>query len=96
MFETMQSTLRNEVVKGLNHLQPHQIERAVETELTKMARQSTDNANEITSGVASSAEDYEGTVVKRVKIPAAKKKTTIKKSRKQQRVNHKKARKNKH
>ncbi len=90
LFETMQSTLRGEVVKGLNHLQPHHVQHAVETELTKMARQSTDNANEITSGVASSAEDFDATVVRRTKIPTAKKKTTIKKVRKQQRQNRKK------
>jgi len=90
LFETMQATLRFEVVKGLNHLQPHQVQQAVETELTKMARQATDNANQITTGVASNAEDFEAEVVKRVKIPNTKKKTTIKKVRKQQRQNKKK------
>lgn len=90
LFESMQATLRFEVVKGLNHLQPHQIQSAVETELTKMARQSTDNANQITTGVASNAEDFEGEVVKRVVVPNTKKKSTIKKTRKQQRQNRKK------
>jgi preprotein translocase subunit SecA len=90
LFETMQATLRFEVVKGLNHLQPHQVQQAVETELTKMARQATDNANQITTGVASNAEDFEGEVVKRVVIPNTKKKTTIKKTRKKQRQNRKK------
>lgn len=91
LFEQMQATLRREVIKGLMHLQPHQVQQAVETELTKMARQSTDNANQITTGVASSAEDFEeGTVIKRVKVPNAKKKDTIKKVRKQQRQNRKK------
>ncbi len=90
LFETMQATLRSEVVKGLNHLQPHQIQQAVETELTRAARSSTDNANQITTGVASSAEDFEGTVVKRVKIPTNKTKSAIKKNRKKQRQNRKK------
>lgn len=91
LFEQMQANLRYQVVKGLNHLQPHQVQRVVETELTKMARQSTDNANQITTGVASSAEDFdEGVVVKRVKVPSSKKKTTLKKARKQQRQNRKK------
>ena len=90
LFEQMQATLRVEVVKGLNHLQPHQIERAVETELTKMARQSTDNANQITTGVATSAEDFEGTVVKRVKIPTNKTKEAERKKKKSQRQNRKK------
>ncbi|MBP9738148.1 preprotein translocase subunit SecA [Candidatus Saccharibacteria bacterium] len=90
LFETMQATLRNEVVRGLNHLQPHQVTQAIETELTKAARGSTDNANQITTGVATSAEDFEGTVVKRVSIPNTKKKTTIKQARKKQRQNRKK------
>lgn len=91
LFEQMQATLRFEVVKGLNHLQPHQVQQAVETELTKMAQQSTDNANEITTGVATSAEDFDGdVVVKRVTVPSAKKKTNIKKARKKQRQNRKK------
>lgn len=90
LFEQMQATLRHEVVRGLNHLHAHQVKQAVETELTKAARQATDNANEITTGVATTAEDFEGTVVKKVKIPTAKKKTSIKKARKQQRQNRKK------
>ncbi len=90
LFEAMQATLRNEVVRGLNHLQPHQIAQAIETELTKAAQSATDNANQITTGVASSAEDFEGTVVKRVSVPTAKKKSSIKQTRKKQRQNRKK------
>jgi len=90
LFEQMQATLRGEVVKGLNHLQPHQIQQAVETELTKMARQSTDNATQITTGVSSSAEDFEGTVVKRVKVPSTKTKDAERKKKKAQRQNRKK------
>ena len=91
LFEQMQATLRQEVVKGLNHLQPHQVQNAIDTELTKMARQATDNANQITTGVATSAEDFDdGVVVKRVSIPSNKTKTGIKKTRKKQRQNRKK------
>jgi len=90
LFEQMQATLRSEVIRGLNHLQPHQVQHAVETELTKMARQATDNANQITTGVASSAEDFEGTVVKKVKIPNHKTKTVERKKKKVQRQNRKK------
>jgi preprotein translocase subunit SecA len=90
LFEQMQATLRGEVVKALNHLQPHQIQQAVETELTKAARTAVDNANQITTGVASSAEDFEGTVVKRVKIPSAKSKELQRKKKKAQRQNRKK------
>jgi len=89
LFEGMQATLRNEVVRGLNHLQPHQVAQAVETELTKAAKASTDNANQITTGVASSAEDFDETVVKRVSVPSAKKKSAIKQTRKKQRQNRK-------
>jgi preprotein translocase subunit SecA len=88
LFEQMQETLRFEVVKGLNHLQPHHIQHAVETELTKMAKQSTDNANQITTGVATSAGDFEGTVVKRVKVPS-KSKNTQRKKKKQERQRRK-------
>ncbi len=91
LFETMQATMRGEVVKGLNHLEPHHIQQAVDTELTKAAAQATSNANQITTGVATSAEDFEGdVVVKRVKVPNAKKKSTIKSNRKKQRQNRKK------
>ncbi len=90
LFETMQATLRSEVVRGLNHLQPHHIQQSVDTELTKAARQATNNANQITTGVATTAEDFEeDRVVKRVKVPTAKTKTTIKKNRKKQRQNRK-------
>lgn len=91
LFETMQATLRNEVVRGLNHLQPHHIQQAIDTELTRAARQATENANQITTGVSTSAEDFdEDRVVKRVKVPNAKKKSTIKTNRKKQRQNRKK------
>lgn len=90
LFETMQGTLRNEVVRGLNHLQPHQVAQAVETELTKAARASTDNANQITTGVATSADDFDDTVVKRVSIPNTQKKTVQRKKKKTERQNRKK------
>jgi preprotein translocase subunit SecA len=92
LFEQMQSTLRAEVVKGLLHLQPHHIQQSVETELTKAARQATDNANQITTGVASSAEDFDETTVKKVKVPTSKTKDALRKKRKaeRQRRNRKK------
>ncbi len=89
IFEQMQSTLRLEVVRGLNHLQPHMINRAVETELTRAAKQATDNANQITTGVATSAEDFDGQVVKKVKIPASKTKEALRKKKKVQRQRRK-------
>lgn len=92
LFETMQATLRGEVVRGLNHLHAHHIQEAVETELTKAARQATDNANQITTGVASSAEDFDGQVVKKVSVPSSRTKNAIRKKRKNQRQNRKKRR----
>ncbi len=92
LFETMQATLRGEVVRGLNHLHAHHIQEAVETELTKAARQATDNANQITTGIASSAEDFDGQVVKKVSVPSSRTKNAIRKKRKNQRQNRKKRR----
>jgi preprotein translocase subunit SecA len=91
LFERMQATLRGEVVRGLMRLHVHEVKQAVDTELTKAARSATSNANQITTGVATSAEDFEGErVVKRVKIPNVKTKSNIKKARKKQRQNRKK------
>ncbi|MDB5186184.1 MAG: secA [Candidatus Saccharibacteria bacterium] len=50
MFEAMQNTLRHEVVRSLFHAQPvdpDELDRATETELTRAARQSVDNADQI-------------------------------------------------
>jgi preprotein translocase subunit SecA len=59
MFEEMQETLRHDVVRALFHAQPvseEEMNRAIETELTKLARKSVDNADRIIE-----AEDYEAT-----------------------------------
>lgn len=50
MFEEMQVTLRHDVVRTLFHAQPVDMEQSVETELTRAARQSVDNADRITEG----------------------------------------------
>ncbi len=50
LFEDMQQTLRHEVVRALFHAQPideSQLDQAVETELTRAARGSIDNANRL-------------------------------------------------
>ncbi len=49
MFETMQETLRHDVVRTLLYAQPvaTDLERPTETELTKAARRSVDNADKI-------------------------------------------------
>jgi preprotein translocase subunit SecA len=47
MFEEMQDTLRHDVLRALFHAEPAELDRAIETELTKAARSSVDNANRI-------------------------------------------------
>jgi preprotein translocase subunit SecA len=52
LFETMQSDLRHDVVRTLFHAQPisqEELDRATETELTRAARGSVENANQITN-----------------------------------------------
>jgi preprotein translocase subunit SecA len=92
LFETMQGTLRGEVVKGLNHLQQHHIHQSVDTELTKAAQQATDNVNQITTGVTTSAEDFKDGTVKKVKVPTSQNKEAQRKKKKAQRQNRKKRR----
>jgi len=53
IFETMQDELRTEVVRVLMHAQPvdlEQLDKPVETELTRAARHSIDNASDINEG----------------------------------------------
>ncbi len=93
MFEEMQLTLRHDVVRALFHAQPVDLDRAVETELTKAARKSVDNADKITE-----AEEFHETdfvpqkAAQQVKKDQA---TKRKKARKQERQRKKKAKKGK-
>lgn len=53
LFEDMQITLRHDIVRALFHAQPvdpSQLERPADTELTRAARQSVDNVNKIADG----------------------------------------------
>ena len=53
LFEAMQNTLRGDVVRLLFHAQPvseEELNRPTETELTRAARQSISNANEVSQG----------------------------------------------
>ncbi len=55
IFEEMQSALRHEVVRALFHAEPvsaEELERPIETELTRAARNSISNASEIIEGDA--------------------------------------------
>lgn len=94
IFETMQVSLRHDVVRGLFHARPidaSQLDRAVETELTKAARKSVDNADKIID-----AEEFTETDFKTEKQETAvKKKQTDKKrkTKKAERQRRKKGRK---
>lgn len=50
MFEEMQVALRHDVLRSLFHAEPVTEDRPVETELTRAARKSVDNADRITEG----------------------------------------------
>lgn len=80
LFDDMQATLRHEIVRAIMHAQPldeDDMDRAVETELTRAARGSVENASQILS-----AEEYKETdftpqredEAKEAKLKAARKK----------------------
>ncbi len=84
LFEDLQNTLRHDVVRALFHAQPisqEELDRAIETDLTRAARGSIDNAAQITtSEVEFEAADFVD-------------KQTALENRKKQSTNRKKARK---
>lgn len=91
MFEEMQQTLRHEVVRALFSAEPVSTDQPTETELTRAARHSVDNADKIIE-----ASDFEETDFVPVKTASTTKKLDkekVKKSRKKQRQNKKKKRK---
>jgi preprotein translocase subunit SecA len=98
LFEEMQLTLRHDVVRALFHAQPvdiQQLDRPTETELTKAARNSVDNARRI--NVVDANEFDETDFKSRGGVQAVKKTESQKrkKSRKQERQRKSKARKRK-
>ena len=93
MFEEMQLTLRHDVVRALFHAQPVDLDRTVETELTKAARKSVENADQITE-----ADEFRETDFIPQKTEVAAKKadaTKRKKAHKQERQRKKKAKRSK-
>jgi preprotein translocase subunit SecA len=59
IFEEMQTTLRHDVVRALFHAEPvaaEDLERPIETELTRAARNSISNAGDIIEGEAEFSE----------------------------------------
>ncbi|MBC7708309.1 preprotein translocase subunit SecA [Polaromonas sp.] len=86
LFEDMQMQLRHEVVRGLFHAQPitgDDLLRATETELTRAARGSIENGNQITNNQNEFDADDFGD--KKAETPKKKQPTTIKKARKTER-----------
>lgn len=93
IFEEMQQTLRHDVVRGLFHARPVPHDHShdhVETELTRAARSSVDNADKIVETEDLGEDDFK--VVKTVQVGSAKRKTQAKKKKKTQRQNRKKNR----
>lgn len=83
MFEEMQLTLRHDVVRTLFHAEPVDLNKTVETELTRAARKSVDNADMITEGEEFQETDF---VPKQVESERQKKESVKrKKARKQER-----------
>jgi preprotein translocase subunit SecA len=95
IFEEMQSKLRHEIVRAVFHAEPvpaDELERPVETELTRAARNSISNAGEIIEGEAEFAEaDFDEKKTAKQK-PAG---TKRKKANKAERQRKTKARKRK-
>jgi preprotein translocase subunit SecA len=86
IFEEMQQTLRHEIVRAVFHAEPlpaDQLERPIETELTRAARNSISNAGEIIEGDAEFDEgDFAAQKADKPKTTGAKRKKSNKAERK--------------
>ncbi len=94
IFEQMQRALRHDVVKSLFHARPideSQLNQAIETELTRAARSSVDNADKIIDSADFNEEDFKVKTEVVEKAEAKKATEKRKKARKAQRQNKKKA-----
>lgn len=93
LFEQMQNSLRHDVLRALFHAEPvakEELDRPVETELTKAARHSVDNADQIQKAEKHEESDY---VSKRTETrQKQKQQKQRKKSRKQERQRKKASR----
>ena len=90
MFESMQNTLRHDVVRALFSAEPVSMDEPTETELTRAARNSVDNASQIIDAEEFKETDFVSEPV--AKAEKAKAKSQIKKSRKSERQRRKKGR----
>ncbi len=94
MFEQMQDTLRHEVVRALFSAEPVVNDEPIETELTRAARKSVDNADQIVEVDEFKETDF---VPAKMAVAAQKQqKTRIKKARKAERQRKTKAKHKKH
>lgn len=94
MFEEMQEQLRHDVLRTLFHAQPvdqDDLDRATDTELTRAARASVDNADRILE--ADEFQEIDFVPAKKTATVKKQNKTTRKKSRKAERQRRKKSRK---
>ncbi len=94
IFEEMQRSLRHDVVQSLFHARPvtqAEIDNPVETELTRAARSSVDNADKIIDLEEFEETDFVSSNQEQAQV--AQKKKKIKKARKAERQNKKKAKK---
>ena len=94
MFEEMQATLSHEVIRALFSAEPVALDEPTETELTRAARKSVDNADQIIE-----AEEFQETdfVPAKTAVAAQKQqKSKIKKARKAERQHKSKAKHKKH
>ena len=99
LFDDMQAILRHEIIRAIMYAQPldeEEAQKAVETELTRAARSSVDNASQITS--AENYEESDFTPASEEQAQEAKAKAARKKAHKAERkrktaARHKKKRK---
>ena len=85
IFDEMQATLRHEIVRALMHAQPleNQLQETVETDLTRAARGSVDNASQILRAEHYEESDFE--TAKDEQVSQARLHNRRKKARKQER-----------
>ncbi len=98
LFESLQATLRDEVLRAIMHVRPNDViivaDEEHETELTRLAEDSVERGvNEVTGGEQNRDEDFSKTKKAKVASEANKVKNDARKKKKAQRQNKKKNRK---
>jgi preprotein translocase subunit SecA len=91
MFDEMQQTLRHEVVRAIFHAQPVQVDEPTETELTRAARKSVANADQVTEAAEFHEVDFiPQTAEKQSQKKVAEKRKKSRKAERKRRVHTKK------